>query len=201
MSVEHLWEAPELPFDRSEILRYAALPEAEAASVAGPLEACLRETGGRIRCRGVWRVYPVRETGDALDLGFATTESRSLRSVLAGCGEIGLFAMTAGLEMDRLIARAGVQSPVRGLLMHAIGAERVESACDAFCGQLGALVPGRTCRGRFSPGYGDLPLTMQRQVFAALRCERNLGMQLGQETLLMTPSKSVTAIAALGRET
>ncbi len=196
-----LWEAPERAFDRREIFRYAGLPEAEGDSVRQPLEECLLEARGSARCRGVWRRFEISEAGGVLDLGFAKTESVSLRRFLAGTRSIVLFAVTAGTEMDRLIHRAALRSPLKGLLMHAVGAERVEGACDDFCADPCWKLPGERYRGRFSPGYGDLPLSLQREVFAALDCGRRLGIDLNPETLLMTPSKSVTAIAAAETET
>ena len=60
-----------------------------------------------------------------------------------------------------------------------------------LCRDFGKEIP---LRPRFSPGYGDLPLAMQREIFAALPLEKALGLTLG-ENLLMTPTKTVTAIA------
>ena len=51
---------------------------------------------------------------------------------------------------------------------------------------------------RFSPGYGDLPLEVQKDVFRILECGVRIGISLN-ESLLMTPSKSVTAIFGLRR--
>ena len=82
------------------------------------------------------------------------------------------------------------------LFFQAIGAERIEALCDAFEAELRADLAseGKYLGARFSPGYGDLPLTLQRDVFAALKPEKTLGLTLG-ENLLMTPTKTVTAIA------
>ena len=198
----HLEELGEIPFDEKEILRYAMLPSFAPAPEELPLEECLRAAEGAARCRAVWRRYPVVRDGNTLDLGFARTDSRDLRNHLAGCGEIILFACTAGAEMDRRIARAKLASPAKGLLMHAIGAQQVEGACDRLCAQLAGTFPDRQLTDRYSPGYGDLPLSLQREVFAALDCERTIGVTL-TDSLLMTPSKSVTAIIGMrerGRE-
>ena len=51
-------------------------------------------------------------------------------------------------------------------------------------------------RSRFSPGYGDLGLEMQKDIFAVLDCPRKIGLSLN-ESLLMSPSKSVTAIIGI----
>ena len=204
MNELNVWQAPDLPFNLKEIRRYAGIRGAAEqggdAAAEGEMDAvlqgCLSQVG-QLRCRGVWRVFPILKAGPALDLGFTVTESRSLSAFLGDCEAVVLLAMTAGMEMDRLIAGAAARSPLRELMMHAIGAERVETACDAFERELERTRgPGRV-KGRFSPGYGDVPLSMQRFVFQTLGCEKNAGIYLNEATLLMTPSKSVTALVGL----
>ncbi len=192
----HLEELGEIPFDEKEILRYAMLPSFAPKPEGLPLQECLKAAKGAAKCRAVWRRYPVILDGDMLDLGFAKTDSRDLKQHLEGCGEILLFACTAGAETDRRIARAKLLSPARGLLMHAIGAQQVEGGCDRLCARLAQQFPDRQLTDRFSPGYGDLTLEMQRDVMAALDCGRTVGITL-TDSLLMTPSKSVTAIIGM----
>ena len=186
----------EIPFDEKEILRYAMLPSFAPKPEELPLKECLEAAKGAAKCRAVWRRYPLRRNGEELELGFARTDTRDLRRHLEGCSEILLFACTAGAEMDRRIARAKLLSPARGLLMHAIGAQQVEGGCDRLCQRLAELFPDRQLTDRFSPGYGDLPLAMQRDVMEALDCGRTVGITL-TDSLLMTPSKSVTAIIGM----
>ena len=189
-------ELGEIPFDEKEILRYAMLPSFAPAPEELPLKECLEAAKGAAQCRAVWCRYPLKADGEWLDLGFARTNSRDLRRHLEGCGEIVLFACTAGTEMDRCIARAKLQSAAKGLLMHAVGAQQVEGGCDRFCLRLAEQYPDRQLTERYSPGYGDLPLEMQRDVMEALDCGRTVGITL-TDSLLMTPSKSVTAIIGM----
>ena len=192
----HLEELGEIPFDEKEILRYAMLPSFAPKPEELPLQECLKAAKGAAQCWAVWRRYLLVRDGDTLDLGFAKTDSRDLKKHLEGCGEILLFACTAGAETDRRIARAKLLSPARGLLMHAIGAQQVEGGCDRLCARLAQQFPDRQLTDRFSPGYGDLTLEMQRDVMAALDCGRTIGITL-TDSLLMTPSKSVTAIIGM----
>lgn len=192
----HLEELGEIPFDEKEILRYAMLPSFAPKPEELPLQECLKAAKGAAQCRAVWRRYPLVRDGNTLDLGFAKTDSRDLRQHLEGCDEILLFACTAGAETDRRIARAKLLSPARGLLMHAIGAQQVEGGCDRLCARLAQQFPDRQLTDRFSPGYGDLTLEIQRDVMAALDCGRTVGITL-TDSLLMTPSKSVTAIIGM----
>ncbi len=135
------------------------------------------------------------QSGASLDLGFTVTHSRDLQKNLKGCCRIILFGATVGLELDRLIARYGRLSPSKALCFQAIGAERIESLCNAFNDEIDEIFreQGMYTRPRFSPGYGDLPINMQKDIFAALDCPRKIGLSLN-ESLLMSPSKSVTAI-------
>ena len=109
-----------------------------------------------------------------------------------------VFAATVGLDLDRLIARYEVLSPVTALLLDAIGSERIEALCDAFCDDMKAqkLKEGFSLRPRFSAGYGDLPIEFQRTVFALLDPPSRIGVTLN-DSYLMTPSKSVTAIIGI----
>ena len=189
------YEAP--PVDRGEILRYAGA-RGDAQEVSVLLEECLAEIRDKLIYRVCYREFSVTEMGDTLDLGFMKTDSAALRKNLFGCDRIVLMAATVGLEIDRLIARYAVVSPTKALLLQAIGAERIESLCNRFCLDLKQEKgeQGRTVRPRFSAGYGDLPLEAQRQIFDALDCPRRIGLSLN-ESLLMSPSKSVTAIIGI----
>ena len=112
-----------------------------------------------------------------------------------------VFGATVGLAIDRLIARYGHISPVKALFFQAIGAERIEAVCDLFCADIQReyAACGYQAGARFSPGYGDFPLSAQRDIFRVLDCSRKIGLSLNS-SLLMSPSKSVTAIIGLSRE-
>ncbi len=173
------FDAP--PVDRREILRYAGV-RGNAPEIESLLEECLKEAEDKLTYQVCYSDFPLEFNEYTTNLGFAETNSKALRKSLDGCQSIILFAATVGIGIDRLIARYAVLSPTKSLLFQAIGAERVEALCDAF-----SPLP------RFSPGYGDLPLELQRDIFAALDCPRRIALSLN-ESLLMSPSKSVTAI-------
>lgn len=181
------------PINRKEIFRYAGVKE-ENGELEELLDSCLIEIYDKLSYKVCYRGFSVKRNGEILDLGFAQTSSKALKKCLEGCESIILFVASVGIELDRLIARYGVVSPSRALMLQAIGAERIESLCDVFCEELaeekGRLTP------RFSAGYGDLPLELQSDVFAVLDCQRKIGVTLN-ESFLMSPSKSVSAIVGI----
>ena len=190
-----IWTLAQEPaYDRREILAYmrsgGGLPDSL-------LDGCLETCRGLMKREVLYSLYPVRFRGDETDLGFASVRSRDLARALSGCTCAVLFAATAGFAFDREIARARVTSPLLALAYHAIGAERVEALCDAFCDFIAREAAGRglKTRPRYSPGYGDLPLSLQAEIASALGMEK-LGIIL-ESSMLMRPSKSVTALIGL----
>jgi cobalamin-dependent methionine synthase I len=186
------------PWNRREILRYAGAKET-TDEVNALLEHCLAEAEGALSYQVCYAIFPVAVADGMLDLGFARTDSSHLCKNLQGCDRIAVFGATVGLGVDRLIARYSRTSPARALMFQAIGAERIEALCDAFCFALNEEVEGegKTIRPRFSPGYGDLPLELQLDIFRVLDCPRKIGLTLN-DSLLMSPTKSVTAVVGIG---
>lgn len=171
-----------------EICRYAGCPEPGEAETA-QIHACLAEAEGKLACRVCFTELPL--PWDKLPAG-----SRSLQVYLTGCSRILLFGATIGLETDRLIARYGRISPVKSLFFQAIGAAAIEELCDTFCRDMEQAYAPARLKPRFSPGYGDVPLTLQRDIFALLDCPRKIGLTLN-ESMLMSPGKSVTALVGI----
>lgn len=181
------------PVSYDEVLRYASAKGAEGWQ--GRIDDCLTELAPLLRYGVCYRFFPIEKRNGRLSLGFAETDSETAFRALSGCDGILLFAATLGQGLDRLLSRYGRLSPTRALLLQAIGAERIEALCDAFEAEITEELTkeGYLLRPRFSPGYGDLPLTLQRDIFSALGPENHIGLTLN-ESLLMSPSKSVTAI-------
>lgn len=176
------------PVNLDEVLRYAG-SAGGGEELRMLAEDCIREAGTLFESKVCWLSFPLREKGRYPDL---LEGSASLKRYLSGCDEVLLFAATVGMGIDRLTAKYSRLSPSRGVMMQALGAERIEALCDAFCEDMSHRLTG-TLRPRFSPGYGDWPLQVQREIFRLLQPHRKIGLCLN-ESLLMSPTKSVTAI-------
>ncbi len=114
---------------------------------------------------------------------------------LEGCTTALLLAVTVGPGVDAQIRRAGVGDIAAGVASDALGSVLAEQAADAAEAELRqwAARQGKYLTGRYSPGYGDWPITVQPLVAAALDTARRAGLCV-TDTNLMTPRKSITAI-------
>ena len=124
--------------------------------------------------------------------------SKKLAYNLKDCEEVILFAATLGIEADKLLQRYEIMNMAKASISQACGAACIE----AFCNQiqesirLDEMKKGRFLRPRFSPGYGDLPLDIQKIIFSQLECTKRMGLTLTDD-LLMYPTKSVSAFIGI----
>ncbi|MBO4680908.1 MAG: Vitamin B12 dependent methionine synthase activation subunit [Clostridiales bacterium] len=146
----------------------------------------------------VSKAFSVTVDGFSVKFADVTVESRALARNLAGCTECVLFAATAGPSCDMLVKRAAVTSSAYASCCQAAGAAAIEAYCDLINDKIKDEyeAKGLYARPRFSPGYGDLSLSHQKDWFRLLDVTKITGIEL-TDSLLMVPTKSVTAIIGL----
>ena len=171
---------------------YGIKPDSSTDSI---IEECISEFNEKVVFRACYTVLPV-ECRNEISLGNLNFCSNSLKKNLDGCESAYIFAATAGSESQRIIAKNSVISPLRGIVSDCVGSAAIEAFCDKF----NCEFENRDfLRPRFSPGYGDLPLECQKQLLGLLDAKKNIGLSLN-ESLMMSPSKSVTAIIGIGKD-
>jgi len=185
---------PKPQISKSEILRYANCKAADI-STSELLETTLDEIEDKISYKVCSAELSVKISGDLCDFEVLNITSKDLAKNLENCKTALVFTATLGTQIDRMIKKYSHISPAKALMLQAIGAERIEALCDDFCKEY-ARNNGVSLRPRYSPGYGDLPLEFQKDIFAVLNCEKNIGVTLNG-SLIMSPSKSVTAIVGI----
>ena len=119
---------------------------------------------------------------------------RDLALHLQGCDVCVLMAVTLGSGVDLLLRRAQVRDVAVAVMLDAVASAAAETAADRAEQILrrDARSRGRWLTGRFSPGYGDCPLSLQRDLVRLLDTPRRIGLS-ATENCLLTPRKSVTA--------
>ena len=183
-----------LPFNKKEILRYADCKEI-TPEIEKLLNECIEEATQSLSYKVCYCVLPVKITGKTIDFGAFNVNSEKLKINLKNCEKAIVFGATLGTEIDRLIMKYGKLSPTKALFFQAIGAERIETLCDKFCDDIKKEL-NVNLKPRFSPGYGDLDLSCQKDIFKLLDCSKKIGLTLN-DSLLMSPTKSVTAFVGI----
>ena len=178
-----------------EVLRYMGTPPEQAgADLRALVETCAREVISAARPRWAYRVFDLEFAPEGVRLGGTLLLSgEDLKRHLAGCGRGVLFAATLSAQADGLIRRAESRDMLRALALDCAAAAAVEELCDQIEGELQGQFPGCFFPFRYSPGYGDLPLSLQGPLLALLDAPRKIGL-CASAAHILTPRKSVTAI-------
>ena len=164
------------------------------------IDQCKQELEQAASPRVTWREYPLSIQDHVIDMTCFQTRSKSLERNLKDCEQILLFAATLGSQVDVLLHRYNMIQMSKAVVMQAASVAMLETFCDEENQKLKEAYQekGWYLRPRFSPGYGDFPLECQRQIAPALELSKRIGVTL-TDSLLMAPSKSVTAVIGVSR--
>lgn len=187
-----------MELDIGEALRYLGAGDHPPEELLRDVSAAADTLTGTLRPRYVYRLYSIRRTGEgeALEGSGVILPGETARRMLEGCDQAALLLCTLGAGFETLLRAWQARDMARAVLLDACGSAWVEAGCDRAERELAARFPDRYLTDRFSPGYGDLPLSLQSSVCAALDGWRQLGIQVS-ESFWMNPTKTVSAVIGL----
>jgi len=124
--------------------------------------------------------------------------SENIISLLDGAVMVAVMAVTIGERLEEAVSEEFNRgSYIKALLLDAAGTNAVEEACS----QAAKLIAVRAARlgcvigKRFSPGYGDLDLSIQADILRLVGAEQ---IKIGiTSSLMLMPRKSITAIIGI----
>ena len=182
--------------DREMIYRFLGFrkTDPDLDTIRG-VEDVIDELAGIMTPRAAFDYYPVTSASDH-KITFAHMDIHSVAFArhVDRCDGIILLAATMGLAPDQCIRRSSVSAISRAVLYQSVSAAWLESFLDHICDiiRTEAEANGHSITSRFSPGYGDLPLSIGEDILIRLDASRRLGIHQ-TDSYLMVPSKSVTA--------
>lgn len=131
-------------------------------------------------------------------LGF---EGEDVATLIQDSCSIILFGATIGNQVERLLRQKEVSNMSDAFIMDACGSCAIENVCDNFEVDMRQHFKEKALyvSSRYSPGYGDFPLSSQTKVCDLLHLSSQIGIYLS-DTYIMTPRKSVTAIMGVSEK-
>ena len=184
--------------DIDEALRYLCVGPHPPKELRQQAAAVAEELSAQVQPRYTYKLFPLVREADGFRLSGTDLllSGQTAQRILAQCGQAVLLACTLGTKLDDMIRSAQARDMARAVILDACGSALVEQGCDEAERDIAARFPGLYLTDRFSPGYGDLPLSLQPAICGLLDAERRVGIHV-TSSFLMNPSKSVTAIIGL----
>ena len=150
----------------SEALRYLGAPGEPDPALLAQLSAMSDKLTRSVTPRYIWRVFPLsfRGEGPTLEGVGLTLPGAMAARMLGECSQAVLLACTLGAGFEALLRAEQARNMARAAMLDACGSVWAEAGCDQAEGEISARFPELYRTDRFSPGYGDLPLELQRDL-------------------------------------
>lgn len=119
-----------------------------------------------------------------------------IKNHLLSCNEIILMACTISFKVDKYIKLLQLTDMKKALMADSLASALIEQVCDLSELEIKKLYPNASMTTRYSPGYGDFDILMQKSLSDLLNTQKNIGLFVN-ESYMMVPSKSVIAVIGL----
>lgn len=123
---------------------------------------------------------------------------RDIANHLDGCEKAILMCAALGAEIDKLIRISQISDMAKAVVLDSFASVAVEQVCNKVDEIIAEKYDGYYMTFRFSPGYGDYPISLQQDFLRMLDAPRKIGLTTNENFLLM-PTKSVTAVMGLSK--
>ena len=106
------------------------------------------------------------------------------------------------LPCPQIMGGKDIESHLNGcekaIVMCATVGSEVDKVCNAFDKIIAEKYSDYNMTFRFSPGYGDYPIELQKIILQMLDAPKKIGL-CTNDNFLLTPTKSVTAVLGLSK--
>lgn len=175
--------------NRDETLRYLGNSHtAVNEEMSALLDICEEELLAAASPKYLYKMIDINNSG--------LLRGESIKEHMKNCDKAVLLCATLGSEVDRLIRKAQVTDMAKAVVLDAMAGTAVEQVCSKAEKLISEEFSDSFLTWRFSPGYGDYPLSLQSEFLRILDAPRKIGLCTNENSLL-TPAKSVTAIIGL----
>lgn len=161
----------------------------------------IEESFNYCEIKGVYlRADIVKNSDDEVELNKSIIlKGRSISDFLSKSIEVFLIGVTSGKDiLEYRENKMNNGDTFTSVIADAVGSETAEAAADWLNDFLNKLVRKEgvsLTKRRFSPGYGDLELSTQKQIYDMLEMSK-IGVKLS-DNFILKPEKSITAIIGI----
>lgn len=187
--------------DKKEVLRYLGHRGQEIdQNINNQIDLCIQICREIAKPRFVYGQYNI--TKDFyIENSPLRFEGEDIKNHLEGAKQVVVMAATIGFEIEKKIRFYEPANLSQGLILDACASALVESVCDSAEAEIREKVTsgGSSLTGRYSPGYGDFPITIQKALINLIGADKKIGLKVTGSNIL-TPRKSVTAVMGITQD-
>lgn len=189
------------PKNKDEVLRYLGYKNQNLDKITNDLiEESMDEMRNLIKPRYIYKFFNIMRKEEKIYLNSSNFNlvGKDIENHLDKSEICALMAVTLGNDVDAKLRYYEKINMTKALILDACATAAIEEICDKICEELENIlnVENKTLTSRYSPGYGDLPINIQKRFLSMLDAEKAIGLTASSHSILI-PRKSVTAIVGV----
>lgn len=185
-------QMPDIPFD--EVLHYLGCKEADE-QLTKQIKTQIKRVKELAKPKVIYHISKIQGYNNDLNIPL---HGLDIKELLKTCDEAIFMAATLGTAIDVEAKRLSLKDMGDMLVFDAACNAGIEAFANAFQNELVNVYAKkhRYLTDRFSCGYGDLQIDLQKTFCERLDTKRRIGLYVNESSLLI-PLKSITAIIGI----
>ena len=118
----------------------------------------------------------------------------NIKQLLKDSHDCIFLVVTLGQSVDQLLRKMQIQDLSKAIIYDACASSMIDRYCEQIHQEIGQNFEFLT--DRFSPGYGDLPLSFQKNLCHLVEAKKYTGVHLSSNDI-MIPRKSISGIIGI----
>lgn len=192
----------EINIDVAEALRYLGYKSKEVdEATTRSLNESISELQEISELKYVYRIFDINRLDNNISFqDKINIKSHDLANLFNNCDKAAVLATTIGFEVEKRIRYYSMTNLSKSIVFDACAAAYIEALCDYVEDEIKELAAKEGCSitYRYSPGYGDVPLSHQSEILATLNSGKLIGLT-SLESSILVPRKSVTAFIGFSK--
>ena len=188
--------------NRQEAFRYMGYKTGNVDEKISDLtDQCESELISVIKPRFVYKVFDIEHTDNGVVVNNTSLvlKGKAIAEHLKDCERCILMCATVSIDVDNLIRKYESQDMAKAVIADCLASAAIEQVCNEAEKEIKSAVGEYNFTWRFSPGYGDFPLEIQRDFVDVLDAQKRVGVNVS-DSLIMIPRKSVTAVIGVSEK-
>lgn len=187
--------------NKKEVLRYLGYKNQDIDLITNKLiEESMEEIKKIANERYVYKLFDIFRKDDKIFLKESNFElkGKNIKKHLKNSEQCILMGITLGHGVDTRIRYYEKTSMDKALILDACASTIIEEISDRLCKEIEENLKKnkKALTGRYSPGYGDLPLDIQGDFLSIIDAKKAIGLTSTSNSILI-PRKSITAIMGI----
>lgn len=183
---------------KEKALKYLGYKGQDIASISNTLEEVIEEVLKISQIKYIidYQEITLQEENLIVLKNGLELKGSAISKRLQNCNKVAIIIATIGCEYDKKLLSLQNTDALKAALFDGAGSALVEEVMNKLNNKIKTVHIDKQITKRFSAGFGDLPLETNKAMINIYNATRRLGIVIN-ENLLMTPSKSVTAIVGI----